>query len=77
MFNGLGLHFQSLQRSSSLTDQNSVIKTSFKKNELENRMRIMHTMNALAGGKSRGQTGDGQAALKRIDKGQNGGLAMH
>ena len=34
-------------------------------------------MNALAGGKSRGQTGDGQTALKRIDKGQNGGLAMH
>ena len=37
----LGLHFQSLQRSSSLM-----------------RMRITHTMNALAGGKSRGQTGE-------------------
>ena len=39
-FKGLGLHFQSLQRSSSLM-----------------RMRITHTMNTLAGGKSRGQTG--------------------
>ena len=40
-------------------------------------MRITHTMNALAGGKSRGKTGDGKVALKRIDKGQNGGLEMH
>ena len=31
----------------------------------------------MAGGNSRGQTGDEQAALKQMDKGQNVGLAMH
>ena len=36
-----------------------------------------HAMNVLAGGKSRGHTGDGQAVWQRMDKGQNVGLAMH